>query len=88
MYFVHSDHVSVDVTGVSSVISMRAVLTAAVALFALLFAAAQPAITDEDVKRMQEMFPTIEADVIRSVLEAARGNQEQAVGNLLSMTAD
>ena len=53
-----------------------------------ILAAGPPPITEEDVKRMQEMFPSIDADVIKSVLEAARGNQEQAVSNLLSMTAD
>ena len=51
-------------------------------------AASSPTITEEDIKRMQEMFPSIDADVIKSVLEAARGNQDQAVNNLLSMTAD
>lgn len=47
-----------------------------------------PPVTEESVKRMQEMFPTIDAEVIRSVLEASHGNSDQAVSNLLQMIAD
>lgn len=47
-----------------------------------------PPISEEDVKQLQEMFPTIEKEVVKSVLEAARGNTDQAVSNLLSMTSD
>ena len=47
-----------------------------------------PPISEEDIKQLQEMFPTIEREVVKSVLEAARGNTDQAVSNLLSMTSD
>ena len=47
-----------------------------------------PPISEEDVKQLQEMFPTIEKEVGKPVLEAARGNTDQAVSNLLSMTSD
>ncbi len=51
----------------------------------VLFIARQ--ITDQDVKQVQEMFPTVDEEVVRSVLEACHGNTDQAVSNLLSMTA-
>ena len=44
-------------------------------------------ISDQDVKQIKEMFPTVDEEVVRSVLEASRGNTDQAVSNLLSMTA-
>lgn len=45
-------------------------------------------ITDEDVKQVQEMFPSVDSEVVRSVLEAAHGNKDQAVTNLLSMSVE
>lgn len=38
------------------------------------------------MKRLVEMFPTIEKDVIHSVLEASNGQVDPAVTNLLQMT--
>ena len=48
-------------------------------------APAPPQISEEAVKQLQEMFPSLDVEVIRSVLEATRGNTEQAVSNLLQM---
>jgi toll-interacting protein len=45
-----------------------------------------PRVKEEDVKQLVEMFPTLEKDVIHSVLEASNGNVDSAVTNLLQMT--
>jgi len=47
-------------------------------------AAVQP-ITDEDVAAMHDMFPDIEVEVIKSVLEANRGDKDATINNLLLM---
>jgi toll-interacting protein len=46
----------------------------------------RPQIKDEDVSRLQEMFPTLDTDVVRSVLEAHHGVADSAVTALLQMT--
>jgi len=47
---------------------------------------AQPvAISDEDVAVVKDMFPDVEVDVIKSVLEANRGDKDATINNLLSM---
>ena len=46
----------------------------------------RPQIKDEDVSRLQEMFPTLDTDVVRSVLEAHHGVPDSAVTALLQMT--
>ena len=47
----------------------------------------RPPVSDEDVTRLQEMFPTLDTDVVRSVLEASNGQADSAVNTLLQMTA-
>jgi len=42
-------------------------------------------ITDEDVQVIQEMFPQIDADTIRSVLVQKGGDREAAISTFLSM---
>ena len=45
-------------------------------------------IKEEDVKELKEMFPALDEEVVRSVLEASGGRVDSAVTNLLTMTDD
>lgn len=49
---------------------------------------AGPAITDEDIQYLQEMFPNLQKQVIASILEANRGDKEASINALLSMSTD
>ena len=44
-----------------------------------------PAFTEEDVTAVKEMFPNVDTDVVRSVLEANRGDKTATINNLLAM---
>ncbi len=50
------------------------------------YLAPRPRVKEEDVKQLVEMFPTLEKDVIHSVLEANNGQVDPAVTSLLQMT--
>lgn len=46
----------------------------------------QPQVSEADLKNLKEMFPNMDEQVIKSVLEASGGNVETATNNLLSMS--
>ena len=44
--------------------------------------------TEEDVNNIKEMFPTFDAEVIKSLMESNGGNKERTIESLLQMIAD
>lgn len=42
-------------------------------------------ITEEDIKQLKEMFPNVEDEVIKSVLEEKQGHKQAAINALLSI---
>lgn len=43
-------------------------------------------ITEEDIKELHNMFQSVDADVIRCILEEKRGDKDGAVNAILEMT--
>ncbi len=46
-----------------------------------------PAYTEQDVQQVKDMFPSIDDDVIISVLESNMGNKDKTINDLLGMSS-
>ncbi|KAL3267029.1 hypothetical protein HHI36_011172 [Cryptolaemus montrouzieri] len=47
-----------------------------------------PVLSESELKQIEEMFPSIDKEVIKTVFEANRGNKEGTINSLLQMSAD
>ena len=47
----------------------------------------QPQVSEADMQNLKDMFPSMDEEAIKSVLEASGGNVETATNNLLSMSS-